>query len=177
MCHEANTTGTPPLCPANTCTDANYQCVHGACNGQACCLPKPATWKNLPGYEVAAQPASNTIKVLHPAVPYNQLDGGFGTTGGSEPAYNLSTYLNTMYKNNRQVTLLTGANGPGAQDVWMSGYLDGCSDIMVSTRENTDAGAWISSARKGATCSKRSLRIRAWRSRVIFSGERPERHS
>jgi hypothetical protein len=31
-----------------------------------------------------------------------------------------------MYKNNRQVTLLTGMNGPGDQDLWMTGYLDGC---------------------------------------------------
>lgn len=64
-------------------------------------------------------------------MPYNQLDGAFGTTGGSEPAYNLSAYLNSMYKNNRQVTLLTGANGPGDQDIWMSGYLDGCCDIIL----------------------------------------------
>jgi len=130
--HFLTTTGTPPLCPANTCTNADYECVQGACNGQACCLPKPATWQNIPGYEVAPQPASNTVKVLRPDVPYNQLDGAFGTTGGSEPAYNLSTYLNTQYKNNRQVTLLTGANGPGEQDLWMSGYLDGCDDIIYS---------------------------------------------
>ena len=129
--HFLTTTGTPPLCPTNTCANDDYQCVQGACNGQACCLPKPKTWKNLPGFEVATQPATADVKVLRPDVPYNQLDGAFGTTTGSEPAYNLSTYLNTMYKNNRQVTLLTGANGPGDQDVWMSGYLDGCQDIIL----------------------------------------------
>jgi hypothetical protein len=126
--HFLTTTGTPPACP---CTNANYQCVTGACNGQDCCLPKPATWQNMPGYEVAPQPASADVKVLRPDVPYNQLDGAFGTVGGSEPAYNLSSYLGTMYKNNRQVTLLTGANGPGSQDLWMSGYLDGCGDIIL----------------------------------------------
>ncbi len=135
--HFLTTTGTPPLCPSNTCTNANYECVAAACGGQACCLPKPNTWKNLPGYEVAAQPASATVKVLRPDVPYNQLDGAFGTTGGSEPAYNLSSYLNTTYKNNKQVTLLTGANGPGDQDLWMSGYLDGCDDIILKTKEST----------------------------------------
>jgi MYXO-CTERM domain-containing protein len=129
--HFLTTTGTPPLCPTGTCTDGNYQCVQNACAGQACCLPKPATWQNMPGFEVAAQPSTNTIKVLRPDVPYNQLDGAFGSVGGSEPAYNLSTYLNSTYKNNRQVTLLTGPTGPGAQDVWMSGYLDGCSDIIL----------------------------------------------
>jgi len=129
--HFLTTTGTPPLCPNGTCTSADYQCVQNACSGAACCLPKPATWQNMPGYEVAAQPASNTVKVLRPDVPYNQFDGAFGTTGGSEPAYNLSQYLMTMYKNNRQVTLLTGANGPGDQDLWMSGYLDGCNDIIL----------------------------------------------
>ena len=128
--HFLTTTGTPPLCPTGTCANSDYQCVPNACNGQACCLPKPATWQNLPGYEVAAQPAAATVKVLRPDVPYNQIDGGFGPVGGSEPAYNLSTYLGTMYKNNRQVTLLTGANGPGDQDLWMSGYLDGCDDVI-----------------------------------------------
>lgn len=131
--HFLTTAGTPPLCPNGTCANSDYQCEQGACGGLACCLPRPATWQNLPGYEVAAQPASNTLKVLRPDVPYNQLDGAFGTTGGSEPAYNLSTYLGTMYKNNRQVTLLTGPNGPGDQDVWMSGYLDGCDDIILRT--------------------------------------------
>lgn len=129
--HFLTTIGTPPLCPANTCTNSDYQCVQGGCNGLACCLPKPGTWQNLPGFEVASQPASNTVKVLRPDVPYNQLDGAFGTTGGSEPAYNLSTYLGSTYKNNRQVTLLTGTNGPGDQDLWMSGYLDGCNDIIL----------------------------------------------
>jgi hypothetical protein len=127
--HFLTTTGTPPLCPAGTCTDSNYQCVQNGCNGQACCLPQPQTWQDLPGYEVAAQPA--TVKVLRPEIPYNQFDGAFGTTGGSEPAYNLSTYLGTTYKNDRQVTLLTGPTGPGDQDVWMTGYLDGCGDVIL----------------------------------------------
>jgi hypothetical protein len=138
--HFLTTTGAPPLCPANTCTNSDYQCVQGACGGQACCLPKPATWKDLPGYEVAAQPASATVKVLRPDVPYNQLDGAFGTTGGSEPSYNLSSYLGTTYKNNRQVTLLTGANGPGDQDLWMSGFLDGCGDIILKPGVRHAAG-------------------------------------
>lgn len=133
--HFLTTTGTPPLCPSNTCANSNYKCVAGACNGQACCLPKTTTWLDLPGYEVAAQPASASVKVLRPEVPYNQFDGAFGTTGGSEPAYNLSSYLGTSYKNNRQVTLLTGANGPGDQDLWMSGYLDGCDDVAVLYRQ------------------------------------------
>lgn len=128
--HFLTTAGTPPLCPGGTCTNSDYQCVPAACGGQACCLPKPQTWQNLPGYEVADQPDSNTIKVLRPEVPYNQFDGAFGTTGGSEPAYNLSSYLGATYKNDRQVTLLTGPDGPGDQDVWMSGYLDGCDDII-----------------------------------------------
>jgi hypothetical protein len=135
--HFLTTIGTPPLCPGGTCTDTNYQCVPNGCNGQACCLPKPQTWQDLPGYEVAAQPASSSVKVLRPDVPYNQLDGAFGTTGGSEPAYNLSTYLGTTYKNNRQVTLLTGPNGPGDQDLWMSGYLDGCDDIILKPAGRT----------------------------------------
>jgi len=53
----------------------------------------------------------------------------YGTTGGSEPAYNLSAFLGTTYKNNRQVTLLTGPNGPGNTDLWMTGHLDGACDL------------------------------------------------
>lgn len=132
--HYLTTTGSPPLCPAGTCTNPDYQCVQSACAGQACCLPKPQTWQNLPGYEVAAQPANAEVKVLRPDVPYNQLDGAFGTTGGSEPAYNLSAYLGSKYQNDRQVTLLTGAMGPGKQDLWMTGYLDGCGDIIERPR-------------------------------------------
>jgi hypothetical protein len=130
--HFLTTTGTPPLCPAGTCTDSNYQCVPSACAGHACCLPRPQTWQNLPGYEVAAQPTTGTVKLLRPEVPYNQLDGEFGTTGGSEPAYNLSAYLGTTYKNDRQVTLLTGPDGPGNQDLWMTGFIDGCGEIIFA---------------------------------------------
>ncbi|MBA3500282.1 MAG: hypothetical protein H0T65_07915, partial [Deltaproteobacteria bacterium] len=136
--HFLTTIGTPPLCPNGSCTNGNYECVQNACAGQACCLPKPATWQNLPGFEVA--PSPSTVKVLRPDVPYNQLDGAFGPVGGSEPAYNLSQYMNTTYKNNRQVTLLTGPSGPGAQDLWMTGYLDGCSDVILSNNGQRAAG-------------------------------------
>lgn len=133
--HFLTTTGTPPACSgAMPCTNANYACTQNdaLCGaGQSCCLPTPKTWKNMPGFEVATQPDTADVKVLRPDVPYNQLDGAFGTTKGSEPAYNLSSYLGTMYKNNRQVTLLTGPNGPGDQDLWMTGYLDGCGDIIL----------------------------------------------
>jgi MYXO-CTERM domain-containing protein len=129
--HFLTTIGTPPAC-TGTCTNSNYECVQDGCGaGNDCCLPKPATWQNLPGFEVAAQPNNDEVKVLREDVPYNQFDGAFGTTGGSEPAYNLSTYLNSTYKNNRQVTLLTTQTGPGVADIWMSGYLDGCNDIIL----------------------------------------------
>jgi MYXO-CTERM domain-containing protein len=129
--HFLTTTGTPPACP---CSDTNYVCTQDdtLCgSGLSCCLPKTGTWKNLPGFEVSTQPANAEIKVPRVDVPYNQFDGAFGTTKGSEPSYNLSSYLGSVYKNNRQVTLLTGMNGPGKQDVYMSGYLDGCGDIIL----------------------------------------------
>jgi MYXO-CTERM domain-containing protein len=134
--HYLTTTGTPPPC-TNSCTNNKYACVQsdlycGA--GNKCCLPTTGTWENLPGYEVATPASSAETKVLRPDVPYNQIDGMWGVTGGSEPAYNLSTYLGSTYKNNRQVTLLTGPNGPGSQDLWMSGYLDGCGDIILNER-------------------------------------------
>lgn len=123
--HFLTTTGMPPPCP---CTDDEFECVAGGCNGADCCLPKDIKEQGA-GFMIAAQPASNTLKVLRPNVPYNQFDGAFATVGGSEPAYNLSAYLQTKYKNDRQVTLITGPNGPGLADVWMTGYLDGGCDI------------------------------------------------
>jgi hypothetical protein len=125
--HFLTTAAAPPACP---CNDAAYECVAGGCNGADCCLARDLREQGG-GYEIAPQPASNTVQVLRPDVPYNQFDGMYGTTGGSEPAYNLSAFLGTMYKNNQQVTLLTGPNGPGDTDLWMTGYLDGACDILL----------------------------------------------
>jgi len=93
-----------------------------------CCQSKDAREVGA-GYLIAAQPNSDSIKILRPDIPYNQLDGAFATTGGSEPAYNLSTYLGTGYKNDREVVFITGPNGPGEQDLWMTGYVDGTCNI------------------------------------------------
>jgi MYXO-CTERM domain-containing protein len=93
-----------------------------------CCLPKDDKEKGA-GFLIADRPDAATIQILHPEIPYNQLDGFFQTVGGSEPAYNLSTYLGTEYINDREVTFITGALGPGDQDVWMTGYVDGECDI------------------------------------------------
>jgi hypothetical protein len=123
--HFLTTRGTPPPCP---CTAQGLSCVSGGCGGADCCLPTNAKEQGA-GFLIASQPASESIQVLRPVVPYNQLDGPFQTVGGSEPAYNLSKALGTQYKNDREVTFITGANGPGNQDVWMTGYADGVCDI------------------------------------------------
>lgn len=122
--HFLTTEGMPPACP---CTDGDFECVTGGCDGMDCCLPRDVKEQGA-GFLIADRP--DTPKILHPQIPYNQLDGAFTTIGGSEPAYNLSTYLGTEYKNDREVTFITGPSGPGAQDVWMNGYLDGECDIV-----------------------------------------------
>ncbi len=58
-----------------------------------------------------------------------QFDGLFVPQGGSEEAYNLSSYLGTEYINDQDVTFITAEDGPGVQDLWMTGYLDGECDI------------------------------------------------
>ena len=78
---------------------------------------------------IAAAPSSDSLQIFNPQIPYNQLDGVFGTVGGSEPAYKLSDYLGTEYIGDADVTFITGPMGPGDQDVWMTGYLDGICDI------------------------------------------------
>ncbi len=120
--HFLTTRGNTVACPCQN----GFQCVTGGCGGVDCCQPMNVKEKGA-GFLIATQPS--TVKVLRPNVPYNQFDGAFATTMGSEPAYNLSTYLGTMYKNNREVTMVTGPNGPGTQDIWMTGYADGTCDI------------------------------------------------
>ncbi len=121
--HFLTTLGTPVACSAQApCADASYQCVGGFCSAKD--VRERGT-----GFEIAAQPASSSVQVLRPEIPYNQFDGMYGTTGGSEPAYNLSAFLGTTYKNNRQVTLLSGPTGPGIADLWMTGFLDGACDL------------------------------------------------
>ena len=129
--HFLTTQGTPPLCNGGAnCTEPGFACEPLACNNGTddCCLPTDNKEKGA-GFLIAPQPNEDTIQVLRPDVPYNQLDGAFGTVGGSEPAYNLSTYLGTTYKGDRDVTFITGPNGPGEQDVWMTGYLDGDCEL------------------------------------------------
>jgi uncharacterized protein (TIGR03382 family) len=128
--HFLTTTGQPPACPDGQCSDGDFECIQAGCDNGAtdCCLAKSD--KELgAGFLIADQPDRADLKILHPDIPYNQMDGAFETVGGSEPAYNLSDYLQTAYKNGREVTFVTGANGPGDQDIWMTGFVDGECDI------------------------------------------------
>jgi hypothetical protein len=127
--HLLTTVGAAPTC-SGTCpgADTAVSCVTNGCdNGtRSCCLPTNVKEKGV-GFLIGTQPP--TVKILSPEVAYNQLDGVFGTTGGSEPSYNLSSYFGSAYKNNMDVTFITGQSGPGNDDVWMTGYLDGTCDI------------------------------------------------
>ncbi len=125
--HFLTTIGVGPDCP---CTNGDYECVTGGCdNGtRDCCLPSNVKEQGA-GFMIAAQPNSNDLQILHPDSPYNQLDGAFATTGGSEPAYNLAEYMDATYINNMDVTFITGATGPGSEDVWMTGFMDGVCNI------------------------------------------------
>ncbi len=123
--HFLTTRGTPPACP---CTDGDFECVTGGCGGADCCLPRDVKEQGA-GFLIAPQPSSDAIRILSPEVPYNQMDGAFQTVGGSEPAYNLSDYLGTAYIGDADVTFITGPMGPGDQDVWMTGFVDGVCDI------------------------------------------------
>jgi MYXO-CTERM domain-containing protein len=128
MGHFLTTTGNPPPCPCNPGPgEGSFECVVDGCGpGVNCCLPKDAKEKGA-GFLIASSPSP--FQILRPEVPYMQFDGFFSPEGGSEPAYNLSTYLGTEYKNDRDVTFITALDGPGKQDVWMTGYLDGACDI------------------------------------------------
>jgi len=132
MGHFLTTTGTPPDCPCDGATDGgDYECVTLGCDGgtRDCCLPRSDKEIGA-GFLIADQPDENTLQTLNPHIPYNQMDGYYGTVGGSEPAYNLSTFLGSAYKNDLDVTFITGPDGPGDQDVWMTGFVDGECDII-----------------------------------------------
>lgn len=128
--HFLTTTGTPPDCPCDG-GDSDYECVAGGCDDGArdCCQPRSDKERGA-GFLIADRPAADELQILSPQVPYNQLDGRFETVGGSEPAYNLSSFLGTAYKNDLEVTFITGPDGPGDQDVWMTGFVDGECDIL-----------------------------------------------
>ena len=128
MGHYLTTTGSPPDCPCNPGPDeGEFECVTDGCGpGHDCCLPSDDKEKGA-GFMITESPAP--FKVLRPEVAYMQFDGDFAPQGGSERAYNLSSYLMTEYHNDRDVTFITAESGPGVQDLWMTGYLDGECDI------------------------------------------------
>jgi MYXO-CTERM domain-containing protein len=146
--HFLTTEGSPPLCPDGQCNpgagEGDFECVTDGCGaGVDCCLPKDDKEKGA-GFMIADSPSP--YKVLRPDVAYMQYDGAFEPQGGSEPAYNLSSYLMTEYQNDRDVTFITAEDGPGVEDVWMTGYLDGECDIgegpIVLARSNERAGTY-----------------------------------
>ena len=128
--HFLTTTGMPPDCPCDAGGDG-FECVVGGCDlgARDCCLPRDAKERGA-GFLIADRPDGDALQVLNAQVPYNQMDGAFGTVGGSEPAYNLSSFLGTAYKNDLDVTFITGPSGPGDQDVWMTGFVDGECDLV-----------------------------------------------
>ncbi len=123
--------GVPPLCPVgDECTEDGFACETDGCgSGVDCCLPTDDRELGA-GFLIADQPDSATLKILHPDVAYNQFDGRFATEGGSEPAYNLAEFMGAGYLLDREVTFITGPDGPGDQDVWMTGYMEGECDIV-----------------------------------------------
>jgi uncharacterized repeat protein (TIGR01451 family) len=76
------------------------------------------------GFSIKNQP--NLIDNYNFDSTFAQYDGTFGTVGGSEPSYAIPA--GGAYKAGG-VTMITAKNLlPGAQDLWMTGYLDGaCS--------------------------------------------------
>ncbi len=138
MGHFLTTSGSPPTCvDPGDCDnpELDADCVAGGCDGGSrdCCLPSNSKEMGA-GFLIGSEPNSSEIKILSPDIAYNQLDGVFETTGGSEPAYNLSEFLQTAYKNDRDITFITGPDGPGKDDVWMTGYLDGACQIVSEER-------------------------------------------
>lgn len=127
--HFLTTVGLPD-CPCDS-DEGDFECVIGGCDDGArdCCMPSDDKERGA-GFLIGERPGEDEVVVHEPGVPYNQMDGAFGTVGGSEPAYTLSSFLGVRYKNDRDITFITGAGGVGTDDVWMTGYVDGECDIL-----------------------------------------------
>jgi uncharacterized repeat protein (TIGR01451 family)/MYXO-CTERM domain-containing protein len=73
------------------------------------------------GFLIKSQPSA--VDMVNAGQTFMQIDGAFGTVGGSEPAYALPA--GDSYKAGG-VTMITAHGQPaGAWDLWMTGYLDG----------------------------------------------------
>jgi MYXO-CTERM domain-containing protein len=128
--HYLTDQGEPPDCQPGTCTDDAFECIIEWCDDgvRDCCQSKNAKEVGA-GFMIGDQPASDNLLILHPEVPYNQMDGAFGTVGGSEPAYSLADFLGVGYKKAMEVTFITKKPEAEEDDVWMTGYLDGECNI------------------------------------------------
>lgn len=83
----------------------------------------------LPGHFLTTNglvfgPRPSAVDYYNPAQTFAQIDGTFGTEGGSEPSYALAP--GSAYKVGG-IAMLTGHGVPPGQgqDVWMTGFLDG----------------------------------------------------
>ncbi|MCB9568148.1 MAG: DUF11 domain-containing protein [Myxococcales bacterium] len=65
----------------------------------------------------------NTYDYFQADSPFAQIDGAFGSVGGSEPAYSLP--MGETYKAGDTVLITQGGTPVGVNDVWMSGFIDG----------------------------------------------------
>jgi uncharacterized repeat protein (TIGR01451 family) len=80
------------------------------------------------GYAFGSQPSK--LLFLNDDTPFAQLDGPFGTVGGSEASFSLLP--GESYKGTDTV-MITDLNTPvGKNDVWMTGFLDGACGARVS---------------------------------------------
>ncbi len=137
--HYLTHTGEPPACAGDRdCENDELRrvaCVEDGCGeGMDCCLatdPKEAG----AGFLIGERMPSTDVRMIAPGIPYAQLDGFFGTVGGSEPSYSLSDFLGTGYHNDLDVTFLTGPEGPGVNDIFMSGFLDGACRLQASEED------------------------------------------
>jgi uncharacterized repeat protein (TIGR01451 family) len=72
-------------------------------------------------------PKPNAVDHHHPDRTFAQIDGAFGTVGGSEPAYALPP--GDSYKSPGGTMITAQGANEGDHDLWFAGYLDGTCPI------------------------------------------------
>jgi uncharacterized repeat protein (TIGR01451 family)/MYXO-CTERM domain-containing protein len=75
------------------------------------------------GFDIGVKLDNKPVAFYNSASPFAQIDGAFGTVGGSEPTYSIPA--SGGYKRGGIVMITEASTPEGKNDVWMTGYLDG----------------------------------------------------
>jgi hypothetical protein len=101
----------------------------------------PGHFLTTNGFAFGPQPHS--VDNYNPTQTLTQIDGDFGTVGGSDPSYALAP--GSQYKAGAGIVMFSGHGvaPAGGQDVWMTGFLDGACPPSAATCGNVGKVSYL----------------------------------